>query len=1816
MERTIAVLITGSSAGLSAALKQAARDADNFGRTVSESIGKSGTRTLAEFESVTKRLSQSVTDAALKDERARLNVAQAQMRLTDAERQYASVLADGEAAAEKVRASSLQVQSARLGVAEASNSATKAANAHQAAEKELAQAMEHGVGESRSFADGLRNLASAWGATAAKFGTLAIAGVFAAAVKTAGDFEEAMVRIQTNAGASAAEVTKMSKAVLNLAPSVGVGPQKLAESLLLIEGVGFRDSKALDVLTEAAKGARVGGAQLDTVVNTLTATLASGVTGVNSAAQAMGVLNAIVGVGRFEFGEFAQSLSSGILSSARAFGVTLQSVGAAMAVLSNAGEPAEQASSRLRMSLVLLAAPTKQSAQLLTDLGLSEDEARVALNATTIALRAHGVSFTRLAEDLKQPNGIYVALKDVKTQLEATGLTATQQAEVIARAFGGGRSGTAILTLYNDLDKLDQAFHQINDTADQFGSAWEATQRTVNQQIARIVAGAEALVVELGQKLLPGVKSALSGFQDFAGAVGDFLVSAFNRLKPLLLDVAGIFNNVIDIIRDLAAGAGTAAAVLGQVVGPPVIAAFTALAKVVEAVSGFLKEHKLLVEAVGFAYTAYWVTSTAAAAAGTAYLAAKLFVVRPLLEGLATGATQFGLVLGGAVVGGALLVEAALNRSQKAAEEFAASITRKYDTQSFSGFKAEMNEVDAQLTHLEGQVFGIKGLLSHPLGILHLVGLDELDPTIAKYSKLKDVWDSLLNQGKAFESEGVNIQKFIQDLRLPDKTLADIANSSSLVKQLASSVGVDLQQALSQSDYQKIIDAFAASTKNLTDQQLALFKGGKLSKEQIDAIAQAAADAAKEVIKFGDAFKKNFDIVDKYADAVKEHTKALDDATQAEKKYTDAVKEQSKAVDDAKQKVQDANDRLANDQQKVVDAEEKAADSVAKAQDRVAQAHQDAADKVKEATQKVADAQAKVVDAEEKAAENVAQAQRKVQDAQQAVADATQQAADRNAAAAQRVEDAQRNLADAVQSGADKIVAAQLRIIDAADREREAQDRLTEARKQAAEELENLRLSTEGSELSEERARNRLSDAQDKLAKLEASGTASAKDLRDARLDVREADLALREATERRIDQEQKLADAEAAGVDGAKQVKDAEKALADARQQAADAQAALLKAQVDAANEVANAQRDLIKAQQEATKTQQEGARAIADAQQKVADSQKALNDAQVQGARDVAKAQQDAADAQTNLAKVQQTAAKDIATAEKELNDAQVQGAKDVASAQRDVAKAQQEVEAAQKELAQVQYDSANRVADAQRDLAKAMKAVADTDTVNFFENQAKAAEKFADDARKAVARGLDPEVIKTLLTEGPEKAAPILERILSDSSNTQITQANEAETRIRAARDRAMALYQGLGDGIAGVNQSIVQGTNLTMDQLDAALHRGMKSFDDVVPIGGWKTTLLGATRDVAAGAQQDMPKVSKAVGDVGTTFDTTGRQAVDFKDTITGATDDVKTDVGRDTQQTGRDLANNLAGSWGGYGFEGAKSDASDWKAYLVTKTDEARSEVVRLVNRMAADFSLTFLQLNSVVAQLMDQIRDHIIYGTFYGTDRSKVDMWDWSWFVRYRVDDVFNALAAHPYAQGGFNAPYSFAPGGFLPSDAMFQPAGPSPLVQWAEPETQGEWFFPEKKKQENIPLAQEMVGRWGYQVVPVDSFAYGGDHGIDERGYPRVPSFGAPYNWTWAPSQSAADYTYGAVRKWDAGLVAKASGFALGGFHAPGASGSAVYVDDRRYGVSNSYASHTTVIHAPINFNGPGWGGDVDQIVRWVRVEFERYGQVNGTSY
>jgi TP901 family phage tail tape measure protein len=318
-------------------------------------------------------------------------------------------------------------------------------------------------------------------------GAAAFAAIGYESVKMAAKFDQTMERLVTQAGVPQKALKGLSSGVLNLADQVGFSPDSLAESLYHVESnfasLGISGPKALSLVKIAAEGAQIGGADLVDVTNALTAAVASGIPGVKNMSQAMGMLNAIVGSGDMHMQDLAEAFGSGMVATVKGFGLSLKDVGAALATFGDNNIRGAHAGTQLRMSVMALARPSKDGIGILNDWGYSAQ---------------------RLSNDMRT-GGLLKALDDLQHMFTKNGVTAKREGEEITTMFGK-KAGAGLNVLMDQLDRLHSKYPAIAKAAGNFGNAWQQQNKQLSQQMHELGASVQALMIGIGQKLIPVVQ--------------------------------------------------------------------------------------------------------------------------------------------------------------------------------------------------------------------------------------------------------------------------------------------------------------------------------------------------------------------------------------------------------------------------------------------------------------------------------------------------------------------------------------------------------------------------------------------------------------------------------------------------------------------------------------------------------------------------------------------------------------------------------------------------------------------------------------------------------------------------------------------------------------------------------------------------------------------------------------------------------------------------------------------------------------------------------------------------------------------------------------------------------------------------------------------------------------------------------------------------------------------------------------------------------------------------------------------------------------
>lgn len=360
---------------------------------------------------------------------------------------------------------------------------------------------------SARYLTSLRTLGRAW----TTYVSLPMAIVGYESIKLATDFQASMTRVQTYAGASAEEVQRMSKALLETRNAIPQGPIQASEALYHLESIGIRGAKALDALKASGIAAGAGMADLTDSTTALGGALVAQIKGGQDAKTAMAGLISIAGQGNMTMQDLSDAMGTGLLVKAANLGISLREVGAAMDVLVDRGIPARRAATYLGTTFALMTAPSAEAKKALNDMGIQADQ---------------------MGKMLSQPNGLLKVLQMLRAGMENVGQARGMRD--LMDAFGRSRQSTGIQTLVQSLDAPVSSYSQKLQAYDNgvktAAQRMADYQKTAQYQLHMAMSELEQDFIKVGKDIAPSVAA---GISQIAHGIGDLTNTIEDLPEPI-----------------------------------------------------------------------------------------------------------------------------------------------------------------------------------------------------------------------------------------------------------------------------------------------------------------------------------------------------------------------------------------------------------------------------------------------------------------------------------------------------------------------------------------------------------------------------------------------------------------------------------------------------------------------------------------------------------------------------------------------------------------------------------------------------------------------------------------------------------------------------------------------------------------------------------------------------------------------------------------------------------------------------------------------------------------------------------------------------------------------------------------------------------------------------------------------------------------------------------------------------------------------------------------------------------------------------------
>lgn len=371
---------------------------------------------------------------------------------------------------------------------------------------------------------GAKNVAK-WGLAV----SAAAGGAGLAVMKYASDFEESFAKVSTLLDGSKEDLSKYKEDILNLSNELGVNSGEVSEAVYQALSASVSSDKAIDFTKKAFQLSKGGFTELSTAVDVLTTAMNAYGIGVDQASKLSDVLITTQNLGKTTVDQLAATMGR-VIPTAAAYGVSLENVGTAYALLTKRGVNTANATTQIRSLLTSLTKEGGKTAQ-----------------AGDYIRQATGKSFKELSESGKSLSDVLgILMNSARGNTDEFGKmfgNVNAKAAALALMKGGTEEYNSVLnTMKKSEGAAEKAFGKMADT-----SAHKVEKMKVQLENTAISIGEGLLPV--ANDFLDEVEKHLPEIQEMAKQLGEKIGN----------DAKWILNNggtIVKIIKAVAIEAG------------------------------------------------------------------------------------------------------------------------------------------------------------------------------------------------------------------------------------------------------------------------------------------------------------------------------------------------------------------------------------------------------------------------------------------------------------------------------------------------------------------------------------------------------------------------------------------------------------------------------------------------------------------------------------------------------------------------------------------------------------------------------------------------------------------------------------------------------------------------------------------------------------------------------------------------------------------------------------------------------------------------------------------------------------------------------------------------------------------------------------------------------------------------------------------------------------------------------------------------------------------------------------------------------------
>ena len=371
---------------------------------------------------------------------------------------------------------------------------------------------------------------------------------FAAPIKTAMDFEQAMKNVGAICNASADDIAKMTKQARELGASTVFSASEAADGMQYLAMAGFNTEQTLAAMPGMLDLAAAGNTELGR-----TADIASNIlSGFGLKAEEMGrvadILTKTFTTSNTTLEMLGDTMKY-VAPVAASVGMSIEDCAAAVGILGNSGIQSSQAGTVLRSALLRLSAPPTEAAKALESLGMSTKDAQGNVRPMVDILEELNEKTAKMGSG--QKSGIFTKIFGMEA---ASGM-------VTLAASAGKQIKDANGNITTELREYMAKVNNASGTAQQVaGDRMKTTAGALEEMKGAI----EDMCITLGNLFLPILSKMMLKIADFVAGLSEFaqkhsvvtgaimgVVSAMVLLKPLMAIGSIIGNSFMIMFRSV-----------------------------------------------------------------------------------------------------------------------------------------------------------------------------------------------------------------------------------------------------------------------------------------------------------------------------------------------------------------------------------------------------------------------------------------------------------------------------------------------------------------------------------------------------------------------------------------------------------------------------------------------------------------------------------------------------------------------------------------------------------------------------------------------------------------------------------------------------------------------------------------------------------------------------------------------------------------------------------------------------------------------------------------------------------------------------------------------------------------------------------------------------------------------------------------------------------------------------------------------------------------------------------------------------------------